>query len=71
MLRKGRAIVRTPGVIGGDARIEGTRIPARTIAELAEEYAPHEIRSMYPEVYAADVRACVAWRKAQRCEVDY
>lgn len=68
----GRAVVCTPGVIGGRPRIDGTRIPARTIAWLHfEGYDAEAIRGMYPEVTAGDVAACVAWRIAQRNEVLY
>lgn len=67
-----RQIVATPGVLGGAPRLDGTRIPAETIAGLDREgFRASEIRSMYPGVTAADVRACRAWLLARRNEVPY
>jgi uncharacterized protein (DUF433 family) len=50
-----------PEVRGGTPVIEGTRIPAQLVAEIAEEESADAVLALYPSLSADDVRAAVEW----------
>ena len=53
------------GVIGGQARISGTRISAAAIARLVGAgWDSDRIRQEYPELEEADIRAAIRQSKA-------
>lgn len=58
-------VVRTPGVCGGDARIDGTRIPVWLLVNARRLGASDaEILFSYPQLTPADLAA--AWEFADR-----
>ena len=64
-------VVRTDGVCGGRARIRGTRISVRTIAELLLRGEPfEEIAATYHHVEPAALRDAIAYYMDHRLEID-
>lgn len=66
----------SPDICGGDVRVQGTRITARAVAQMAADgYSADEINDMYPHstVPITDevVSACRAWWRAQPATVPY
>lgn len=58
-------ITRDATVCGGEAVIEGTRVPLRTVlASLAEGDAPEDILKDFPTLTAQDIRAVIAFAAA-------
>ncbi|MEX0707788.1 MAG: DUF433 domain-containing protein [Woeseia sp.] len=58
-------ITRDARVCGGEAVIEGTRVPLRTVlASLAEGDAPEDILKDLPTLTAQDIRAVIAFAAA-------
>lgn len=66
-----RGIVCTPGVCGGKARIDGTRIRVQDVAIWHELQAksPDEIVSTFPQLSMADVYAALSYFWAHREEI--
>lgn len=66
-------VVRTPGVLGGEARIEGHRIRVRDVV-LARDLgglSPEEIvASAYPGLTLAQVYSALAYYEDHREEID-
>lgn len=66
-------IVHTPGVLGGEARIEGHRIRVRDVA-LARDLdglSPEEIvASVYPSLTLAQAYSALAYYEDHRDEID-
>lgn len=66
-------IVRTPGVLGGEARIDGLRIRVRDIAAARDlgGNSPEEIAStVYPDLTMAQVYAALTYFEDHRTEMD-
>jgi len=64
-------VTKTPGVCGGKARVEGTRIRVNRIAFLHKEGATDEkIREAYPDLTSAQVHAALAYYYDNREEID-
>jgi uncharacterized protein (DUF433 family) len=65
-------IVRTPGIVGGRPRIDGTRIPVATIAQdIAHGYSPeHIVAEFYEHLNLMQVYAAMAFYYANRGEID-
>lgn len=60
-------VVRTRGVIGGQARIAGTRInPDSIVAMLDAGWERTRILDEYPDLLAADIDAAVTWRRTSK-----
>ncbi|HSO74047.1 MAG TPA: DUF433 domain-containing protein [Blastocatellia bacterium] len=67
----GSLIVRTPGVLGGRPRIDGTRIAVRTIAILYKQgLSPEEIADQYPQLSLAQVYAALTYYHATQAEIE-
>ena len=65
-------IVRTPGIVSGEPRIEGHRIRVRDIAAARDlgGLTPEEIvASVYPELTLAQVYAALAYYEDHRSEL--
>ena len=66
-------IVRTPGVVGGDPRVEGHRIRVRDIVDARDlaGLTPEEIvASVYPGLTLGQVYAALAYYEDHRDEID-
>ena len=64
-------IVKTEGVCGGDARIEGTRIPVWTLIRYKELGADvDQLLSMYPTIDPSDLIHAFYYYAENRCEID-
>ena len=66
-------IVRTPGVVGGEARIAGQRIRVRDIVAARDlgGLTPEEIAAtVYPELTLAQVYSALAYYEDHRAEID-
>jgi uncharacterized protein (DUF433 family) len=67
-----RYIVRTPGVRGGHARIEGTRIGVHdVIALLQNGETVDSLPQCLPGISRAQVYECLAYYEDHRAEVDH
>lgn len=67
----GSLIVRTPRVLGGRPRIDGTRIAVRTIAILYKQgFSPEEIADQYPQLSLAQVYAALTYYHATQAEIE-
>jgi uncharacterized protein (DUF433 family) len=67
-------IVHTPGIVGGEARIEGHRVRVRdvAIARDLDGLAPEEIAaSVYPSLTLAEVYSALAYYEDHRDEIDH
>lgn len=66
-----RAIQKTSGVCGGDARIRNTRIPVWTLVSFRQQGADSsELLRNYPGLTQADLDAAWAYYDAHRDEID-
>ena len=55
-------VVSTPGVLGGRPRVKGTRLAVSLILEfMAAGSSEADILASYPQLCAADVRACLRY----------
>jgi uncharacterized protein (DUF433 family) len=66
-------IVRTPGVLAGEARIEGYRIRVRDVVAARDlgGFTPEEIAtSVFPGITRAQVYAALAYYEDHRDEID-
>ncbi len=64
-------IERRPGVCGGSAGIEGTRIPVRLlVGSVMDGPSPNEILSSYTDLTPADVQAAIDYYADHREDVD-
>ncbi len=66
-------IIRTPGMLGGEARLAGTRIRVRDIAAARDigGLAPEEIAAIvYPGLTLAWIYAALAYYEDHRTEID-
>jgi len=66
-------IVRTPGVVGGEARIAGYRIRVRDIVAARDlgGLTPEEIAAnIYPELTLAQVYSALAYYEDHRAEIE-
>ena len=66
-------VVRTPGLLGGDARIEGTRIRVRDVVAARDlgGMTPEEVAATaYPSVTLGQVYAALAYYEDHRDEID-
>jgi uncharacterized protein (DUF433 family) len=67
-----RAIVHTPGVVGGRARIDRTRISVWLLVEMAREgISPGEIVAQYPDLglSVADISAALTYAELHSSEI--
>lgn len=65
-------IVRTPGILGGEPRIAGTRISVRDIVEYMRAYdgeAERVLREL-PNLSDDDIKAAMTYYAAHRNEID-
>jgi uncharacterized protein (DUF433 family) len=63
-------IVQTPGVCGGRARIDGTRIAVWVLESLRRQGADtREIADLYPRLAAGQIDAAFAWAAAHPAEI--
>lgn len=64
-------VTKTPGVCGGKARIEGTRVRVNNVACLHKDGATDEkIREAYPDLTPAQIHAALAYYYDNREEID-
>lgn len=66
-------VVRTPGVLGGEPRIDGHRIRVRDIVAARDlaGLTPEEIAAnVYPQLTLAQVYAALAYSEDHRTEID-
>ena len=65
-------IEKTPGVVGGRARIAGHRIRVMDVVVCHEKrgYSPDEIVAMFPGITLADVYAALAYYFDHRDEIE-
>ncbi len=66
-------IVHTPGLLGGEARIDGHRIRVRDVIAARDRggMTPEEIAStVYPSLTLAQVYAALAYYEDHRAEID-
>ncbi len=64
-------VVKTPGVCGGRARIEETRVRVYNVVFLHKEGATDEtIREAYPDLSLAQIHAALAYYYDNREEID-
>lgn len=65
-------IVKTPGTVGGKARLAGHRIRVMDIVVWHEirGYSPDEIVGMFPGITLADVHAALAYYFDNRQEIE-
>ena len=65
------SIVKTPGVCGGRARVENTRLSVWLIAALIQEgYSPREIVDAYPRLSMQAVEAAQDYAIENQEEID-
>jgi len=63
-------VVHTEGVCGGRARVRGTRIPVRAVAELLLRGEPfEEIAATYPHVEPAALQDAIGYYADHRSEI--
>jgi uncharacterized protein (DUF433 family) len=68
---KYRYIVKTPGVRGGNARIEGTRIGVHdVVAYFLLGCDVEEIRGAFPDLRRAQIFECLAYYEDHRAEIE-
>ncbi len=66
-----RYIVRTPGVRGGNARVENTRIGVHDVVGLIVNGANvDEVVRSFPDLTRAQVYECLAYYEDHRAEID-
>ena len=66
-----REIVKTPGICGGHARIQGTRITVRGVEEARRHgIIDAVILEMYPSITAADVHSAWNYVASHQEEID-
>lgn len=67
-----RYLVRSPGVRGGNARVEGTRIGVHDVVGLLQngETVDSIIATCFPELTKADVYECLAYYEDHKGEID-
>lgn len=68
-----RAIVHTPGVVGGRARIDRTRISVWLLVEMTREgMSPAEIVAQYPEsrLSVPDIDAALSYAETHSAEIE-
>ena len=64
-------VAKTPGVCGGRARVEGTRIRVYNVVFLHRDGASDEkIRETYPDLTPAQIHAALAYYYDNREEID-
>jgi len=64
-------VVKTPGVCGGRARIEGTRVRVYNVAFLHKDGATDDkIREAYADLTPAQIHAALAYYYDNRDEID-
>ncbi len=64
-------IVKTPGILGGRPRIEGTRLLVKTIAGWYKSgYSPEEIAVQYPQLALFQVYAALTYYHANQSEIE-
>ena len=65
-------IVRTPGVLGGEPRVAGTRISVRDIVEYMRMYNGdvERVLSELPDLSEMDIEAAMAYYAAHREEIE-
>ncbi|MDP2627646.1 MAG: DUF433 domain-containing protein [Candidatus Rokubacteria bacterium] len=70
--RSYRYIVRTPGVRGGNARVEGTRVAVHDVIGLLQtgETVDSLIARCSPDLTRAQVYECLAYYEDHRGEID-
>lgn len=67
----GTLIVSTPGVVGGSARIAGTRLSVKAVAELYNEgWTAEQIAEDRPNATAAQVHAAIAYYLSNKQAID-
>ncbi|NJM42641.1 MAG: DUF433 domain-containing protein [Anaerolineae bacterium] len=67
----GRSIVKTPGVVGGNARIDGTRMAVWGLEEWRRlGWGDEKILQSYPHLTAADLANVWAYVEANHLEID-
>jgi uncharacterized protein (DUF433 family) len=66
-----RYIVKTPGVRGGNARIEGTRVGVHDVIGLFQNgESVDSIRRCFPDVTRAQIYECLAYYEDHLTEID-
>jgi uncharacterized protein (DUF433 family) len=66
-----RAIQKTPGICGGDARVRNTRIPVWTLVSFRQQGADSaELLRNYPGLTPADLNAAWAYYSHHSDEID-
>jgi len=66
-------VVRTPGIVGGEPRLAGTRIRVRDVVAAPDMggLTPEEIASVvYPDLTLAQVYASLAYYEDHKSEID-
>ena len=64
-------IVKTPGVRGGKARIEGTRLCVLDVVYLHKAgLTPEQIRAQYPDLNLAQIHAALSYYYANTEEIE-
>lgn len=66
-------IVKTPGVMGGEPRLDGHRIRVRDIVAMRDSHghSPEQIRALdYPQLSPAQIYAALAYYEDHRAEID-
>jgi uncharacterized protein (DUF433 family) len=68
----GTLIVKTPGIVGGRPRIDGTRMPVQQVAILWQrgQTAEDIVDRIYPGLSLAQVHAALAYYFANREDID-
>lgn len=68
---KARAIVRVPGVVGGEPILEGTRISVRSIVLYVYDYESKEdVADGLPPLTVADVESALQFYREHRDEIN-
>lgn len=66
-----RYIVRTPGIRGGNARVEGTRIGVHDVLGIIVNGASvDDVVRSFPDLTRAQVYECLAYYEDHRAEID-
>ncbi len=67
----GTLIVKTPGVVGGRPRIDGTRVTVRSVAICYKQgFTPEEIALQYEHLTVAQVYAALTYYHANQAEIE-
>ena len=67
----GRAIVRTPGVVGGSARIDGSRIPVWVLVNFRKlGLTDKELLEDYPSLIQGDLNNAWAYFEQHKAEIE-